>query len=86
MRGRGVCSGRDMPTSEEHTTKDCARCGGRALYWQTAVVPGDPMAPPRSSRAIAHHQPAWTCLNCGFIEPHERRGSSPAAAERWPSL
>jgi hypothetical protein len=62
-----------MPIAEDQSTKDCARCGGRAFYWQTAVIPGDPMAPPRSSRATPHQQPAWTCLTCGYIEPHERR-------------
>jgi ribosomal protein S27AE len=54
-------------------TKDCARCGGRAFYWRSAVMPGDPQVPSWRSHAVAHHQPAWTCMNCGYIEPHDRR-------------
>ena len=51
----------------------CGRCGGNAFYWRTAVVAGDSDAPNGSAGARAHHQPAWTCMNCGLIEPHERR-------------
>ena len=65
-----------MSSAEDATAKDCIRCGGRALYSVSAVVPGDPMAPSRSRRAIAHEQPAWTCLSCGHLEPHERRSPS----------
>ncbi|MGE0591707.1 MAG: hypothetical protein AB7Q15_04145 [Vicinamibacterales bacterium] len=54
-------------------SKECVRCGGLAFYWPTAIVAGDPHAPAGSRRALSHHQPAWTCLNCGHIEPHERR-------------
>ena len=61
-----------------HTAKDCARCGGRAFYWRTAMIPGDPRAPRGSNRAAAHEQPAWTCMNCGYLEPHDRR-ARPAA-------
>ena len=50
--------------------RDCSRCGGRAFYWRSAVVAANPRLP----RSVSHrHQPAWTCLNCGYIEPHERR-------------
>jgi hypothetical protein len=75
-----------MSTSNEPAAKECRRCGGRASYLPAATVPGDPMAPPRSHRASAHQQPAWTCLNCGYIEPHERRTRVGAAAERRVSL
>jgi hypothetical protein len=65
-----------MTARDEHSkaTKDCERCGGRAFYWRTAIIPGDPLAPRGSNRAAAHSQPAWTCMNCGYIEPHDRRG------------
>ena len=56
-----------------HSVKDCSRCGGRAVYWETAIVPGDPRAPRGSNRGTAHYQPAWTCINCGFVEPRDRR-------------
>ncbi len=52
--------------------KDCARCGGRAFYWRSAVVAVNPREI-RLSAAAGRRQPAWTCLNCGYIEPHERR-------------
>jgi len=58
---------------EAQATRNCARCGGRAFYWRSAVVAGNPMAPPWRSSAGTRHQPAWTCMNCGYIEPHERR-------------
>jgi ribosomal protein S27AE len=51
----------------------CSRCGGNAFFWRTAIVAGNPDAPRGSSVASTHHQPAWTCMNCGYIEPHERR-------------
>lgn len=54
-------------------TRGCSRCGGTAIYWKTAVIPGDTFAPPGSNRAFAHAQPAWICLDCGYLEPHERR-------------
>jgi hypothetical protein len=63
-------------------TKDCLRCGGRALYWRTAMVPGDPLAPRGSGRALAHEQPAWTCINCGHLDAHERRAPSNDAEPR----
>jgi hypothetical protein len=54
--------------------RSCARCGGNAFYWRTAVVAGNPAAPGGSSLVgNTHHQPAWTCMTCGLIEPHERR-------------
>jgi hypothetical protein len=65
--------------------KDCCRCGGRAFYWDAAIIPGDPLAPRGSHRGTAHYQPAWTCINCGHVEPQERRGrahSSLAAPHR----
>jgi ribosomal protein L37E len=58
---------------EAEATKDCARCGGRAFFWRTAVVAGSPQAPSWRTHAAAHQQPAWTCMTCGYIEPHERR-------------
>jgi hypothetical protein len=61
----------DQPATDE--VKDCCRCGGRAFFWKTAIVPGDPLAPRGSNRSTAHYQPAWTCINCGYIEPQERR-------------
>ena len=57
---------------EAAATRDCSRCGGRAFYWRSAFVAGDPRAP-RGARASGRHQPAWTCMNCGYVEPHERR-------------
>jgi hypothetical protein len=57
-----------------HATKDCARCGARAFYWRTAIVARDP----HSLTALeqpSQRQPAWTCMHCGYIEPHERRDS-----------
>lgn len=62
-------------------TKICSRCGGRAFYWRTAIVPGDPLAPRGSRRGEAHYQPAWQCLNCGYLEPQERRARPAAAAD-----
>lgn len=56
-------------------TKDCARCGARALYWRSAVVAGDPHSI-FSSRPGPVRQPAWTCMTCGYIEPHERRSTA----------
>jgi ribosomal protein L37E len=53
--------------------KTCRRCGGQALYWPDAIVPGDPVAPRGSRRAVAHHQPAWLCVSCGHLEAEERR-------------
>jgi hypothetical protein len=38
-----------------------------------AIVPGDPVAPRGSRRAVAHHQPAWSCVSCGHLEAEERR-------------
>jgi hypothetical protein len=54
-------------------TKTCVRCGGRALYWDDAIVPGNPAAPRGSRSGKAHLQPAWQCLSCGHLEPEERR-------------
>ena len=64
-----------MPEIDDRAeaSKDCARCGARAFYWRTAVVAGDPHS--LAARAAAVHQPAWTCMHCGYIEPHERRSS-----------
>ena len=62
-----------MNDTNTHAVKDCCRCGGRTFYWPTAIVPGDPRAPRGSHRGTAHYQPAWTCINCGHIEPYERR-------------
>jgi ribosomal protein L37E len=56
-------------------TKTCERCGGRAFYWDSAIVPGNPTARRGSRAAVAHAQPAWQCLSCGHIEPRERRAS-----------
>jgi predicted nucleic-acid-binding Zn-ribbon protein len=53
--------------------RSCGHCGGTAFYWRTAIVAGDPRAPRGSAGARVHHQPAWSCMNCGSIEPHERR-------------
>jgi hypothetical protein len=55
------------------TTKACPRCGGRAFYWSTAIVPGNPAAPRGSRGGVAHMQPAWQCLSCGHLDPEERR-------------
>jgi hypothetical protein len=57
-------------------TKDCVRCGARALYWRSAVVAGDPQSL-FANRPGAVRQPAWTCMHCGYIEPHERRSAAP---------
>jgi len=53
--------------------KICIRCGAAPIFWGTALVPGDPSAPRGSHRALAHHQPAWICADCGYVEPQERR-------------
>jgi len=55
------------------STKTCELCGGHAFYWHTAILPGDPDAPRGSRRRHPHFQPAWKCLDCGHLEPHERR-------------
>jgi predicted nucleic-acid-binding Zn-ribbon protein len=60
-------------------TKDCARCGARAFYWRTAIVAGDPYSP-RWNSPSSHRLPAWTCMNCGYIEPHERRSAAAGRA------
>ena len=57
---------------EAAATKDCSRCGGRAFYWRSAFVAADPRAP-RGTRVSGRHQPAWTCMHCGYVEPHDRR-------------
>lgn len=63
----------------------CFRCGGRAFYWRTAVIPGDPYAPRGSNRAAPRYQPAWTCITCGNVEPHERRARpTDEGREPWP--
>ena len=62
--------------STEHAVKDCSRCGGRAVYVESALVPGDPAAPRGSHRGVAHQQPAWRCINCGHVEPQERRAKT----------
>ena len=51
----------------------CARCGGNAFYWRTAIVARQADAPAGTPTAEAQHQPAWTCMSCGYMEPHERR-------------
>lgn len=68
-----------MRSFEEDSTQTriCARCGGRAFYSSSAVVPGDPVAPRGSRRSEPHVQPAWQCLACGYVEPHDRRLSRP---------
>lgn len=53
--------------------KECSRCGGQSVYWPTAVVMGSLVAPRAGRRVTAHHQPAWSCLSCGHVEPQERR-------------
>lgn len=64
-------------------TKDCARCGARAFYWRSAVVAGDPQELQSRSDSAAHRQPAWTCMNCGYIERHERRDAPRSTAEQF---
>jgi hypothetical protein len=56
--------------NEAAATRDCSRCGGRAFYWRSAIVVGDPQG---HTGPGLRHQPAWTCMYCGYIEPHERR-------------
>ena len=56
---------------EAGASKDCARCGARAFYWRTAVVAADPQVP--RDQSVVIRQPAWTCMNCGYIERRERR-------------
>jgi ribosomal protein L37E len=58
---------------EAQATKDCARCGGRAFYWRTAIVAANPRGSSPSIQGF--HQPAWTCMHCGYLEPHERRAT-----------
>lgn len=64
------------PDLPRNGVRPCSRCRGEAIYWETAIVPGDVFAPPGSNRAYAHAQPAWVCLECGALEPHERRTRS----------
>jgi hypothetical protein len=59
---------------EAGATKDCVRCGARAFYWRSAVVAADHSSQSRS-QGVIHRQPAWTCMNCGYIERRERRDS-----------
>jgi hypothetical protein len=66
-----------------NTTKTCRRCRGRAIYWRTAIVPGDRLAPTSSNRAFAHPQPAWVCLDCGDLEPHDRRAHPSTEHPIW---
>jgi hypothetical protein len=61
------------PGEHDDHAKPCARCGGRAVYWQDAIVPGNPLAPRGSRTASAQPRPAWHCLACGHLEPEERR-------------
>lgn len=64
----------DEPDRHEATaTRSCNLCRGKAIYWRTAIIPGDAHAPRSSNRALAHSQPAWVCLECGHMEPHDRR-------------
>jgi hypothetical protein len=67
---------------ETAATKDCARCGGRAFYWRSAIMAGNPSAPGWRNSAPGNRQPAWTCMNCGYIQPHERRTISRTATGR----
>jgi ribosomal protein L37E len=82
-RARCLQEVRGMRSFEDETkaTKVCGRCGGRAFYWRTALVPGDPEAPLGSRRGESHYQPAWTCLACGYLEPHERRSHTTSTDE-----
>jgi hypothetical protein len=59
---------------DAHAMKDCSRCGARAFYWRTAIVARDPHSADAMQQP-SQRQPAWTCMNCGHIEPHERRAS-----------
>jgi hypothetical protein len=68
-------------TNRQTPVRVCLRCGGTPMFWRTALVPGDPWAPRASHRAFAHHQPAWVCMDCGSIEPHDRRARSGAFME-----
>ena len=61
---------------EAGATKDCARCGARAFYWRSAVVANDPHSMRSFSHYAAPRQPAWTCMNCGYIERHDRRDNA----------
>ena len=66
--------------NEAGATKDCARCGGRAFYWRSAIVAAAPQTSPFRGPLTGHRQPAWTCMNCGYIERHERRDGSRRSA------
>src|ERR671919_502022 len=71
---RAACSIPDaMASDESKGVRKCPRCGGQTMYWPDAIVPGDPVAPRGSRRAVAHHQPAWLCVSCGHLEAEERR-------------
>jgi hypothetical protein len=64
----------DEPDRQDDTEQRmCSLCRGTAIFWRTAIIPGDAHAPRSSNRALAHAQPAWVCLECGHLEPHERR-------------
>jgi len=82
-----LCMG-DPRDIDDHTEamRLCPRCGGNAFYWRTAIVAGTSHAPAGSNAAKAHQQPAWTCLSCGLIEPHERRALSAGTPERRSSF
>jgi ribosomal protein S27AE len=62
-----------MSSEQTETVKSCPRCGGDVFHCPDAIVPGDPVAPRGSRRAVAHHQPAWSCVSCGHLEAEERR-------------
>jgi hypothetical protein len=66
---------------EREEAKACERCGGRAVYRPTAIVPGNPLAPRGSRSAESHPQPAWQCIECGHLVPHDRRVSRSAARQ-----
>jgi ribosomal protein S27AE len=67
-----------MSDAHAQDVKRCPRCEGQTFYWPDAIVPGDPVAPRGSRRAVAHHQPAWSCVACGHLEPEERRAARSA--------
>lgn len=62
-----------MSVESAKDVRQCPRCGAPSAYAPDAVVPGDPSAPRGSRRGVAHSQPAWACIACGYLEPEERR-------------
>jgi hypothetical protein len=73
-----------MPEIDDRAeaSKDCARCGSRALYWRTAVVaggygfPGPPQARPGSQGGASGPAPHRVWIGS---TPQQGQGPAPQA-------